>query len=115
MRGCGVRSAGGPVELLELPEPGDPGPGQLVLEIQAAGIGAWDALLHTGGWDVGLSPPAALGVEGTGIVTAAAGTSPTSLWATLFSCTRRPCPVEAASGLSGWWSMPATSPVDPPA
>jgi NADPH:quinone reductase-like Zn-dependent oxidoreductase len=59
------------VELLELPEPGDPGPGQLVLEIQAAGIGAWDALLHTGGWDVGLRPPAALGVEGTGIVTAA--------------------------------------------
>ncbi|GAB3329514.1 NADP-dependent oxidoreductase [Micromonospora halotolerans] len=36
----------------------------------AAGIGPWDALLHTGGWDVGLVPPAALGVEAVGRVSA---------------------------------------------
>lgn len=36
----------------------------------AAGIGPWDALLHTGGWDVGLVPPAALGVEAVGRVAA---------------------------------------------
>lgn len=69
MRGCGVRSAGGPVEVLELPEPVGPGPGRLLLSVQAAGIGPWDALVPTGGWDVNLRPPAALGVEGTGIVT----------------------------------------------
>ena len=69
MRGCGVRSAGGPVEVLELPEPVGPGPGGLLLSVQAAGIGAWDALVPTGDWDVNLRPPAALGVEGTGIVT----------------------------------------------
>lgn len=38
------------------------------MTVEAAGVGAWDALLHTGGWDVGLRPPAALGVEGAGTV-----------------------------------------------
>ena len=71
MRGCGVRSAGGRVELLELPSPRAPGPGEVVLAVQAAGMGQWDGLLHTpGGWEVGLRPPAALGVEGAGMVVA---------------------------------------------
>src|SRR3954454_19680347 len=69
MRGCGVRSAGGGVELLELPDPAAPGPGEVVLAVQAAGMGQWDGLLHIpGGWEVGLRPPAALGVEGAGMV-----------------------------------------------
>ncbi len=39
--------------------------------MQAAGMGQWDGLLHLpGGWDVGLRPPAALGVEGAGTVVA---------------------------------------------
>jgi NADPH:quinone reductase-like Zn-dependent oxidoreductase len=33
-------------------------------------MGPWDGLLPTGGWDVGLRPPAALGVEGAGRVLA---------------------------------------------
>src|SRR3954454_499239 len=71
MRGCGVRSAGGRVELLQLPSPNAPGPGEVVLAVQAAGMGQWDGLLHTpGGWEVGLRPPAALGVEGAGMVAA---------------------------------------------
>ena len=71
MRACGVRSAGGRVELLELPSPKGPGPGEVVLAVQAAGMGQWDGLLHTpGGWEVGLRPPAALGVEGAGTVAA---------------------------------------------
>ena len=70
MRGCGVRSAGGRVELLELPSPKAPGPGEVVLAVQAAGMGRWDGLLHTGGWQVGLRPPAALGVEAAGTVAA---------------------------------------------
>ncbi|WP_157509321.1 alcohol dehydrogenase catalytic domain-containing protein [Glaciibacter superstes] len=48
----------------------EPEPGELVLDVVAAGIGPWDALLHTGGWDVGLVPPAALGVEAVGRVAA---------------------------------------------
>ena len=71
MRGCGVRSSGGRVELLELPDPVAPGPGEVVLAVQAAGMGQWDGLLHIpGGWEVGLRPPAALGVEGAGTVVA---------------------------------------------
>jgi NADPH:quinone reductase-like Zn-dependent oxidoreductase len=56
--------------VLELPDPAAPGPGEAVLAVQAAGMGSWDGLLHTGGWDVGLRPPAALGVEGAGTVAA---------------------------------------------
>src|SRR5918911_801038 len=70
MRGCGVRSVGGLVEMLALPDPAAPGPGEVLLSVQAAGMGRWDCLLYTGGWDVGLRPPAALGVEGAGAVAA---------------------------------------------
>lgn len=70
MYGIGVSTPGGAVEVLDLPDPRQPGEGELVLDVIAAGVGPWDALLHTGGWDVGLEPPAALGVEGVGRVSA---------------------------------------------
>jgi len=76
--GLGVRASGGALEILELPEPRRPRAGELVLDVIAAGIGPWDALLHTGGWDVGLEPPAALGVEAAGRV-AATGPGETEL------------------------------------
>ena len=66
-----MQRPGGRVELLELPDPAVPGPGEVVLTVQAAGMGQWDGLLHiAGGWEVGLRPPAALGVEGAGTVAA---------------------------------------------
>ncbi|MCT9935289.1 NADP-dependent oxidoreductase [Planotetraspora sp. A-T 1434] len=68
MRACGVAGRGAGVELLELPEPPAPGPGQMVIGVEAAGVGPWDRLIAAGGWDVGLDPPAALGVEGAGRV-----------------------------------------------
>ncbi|MBX7555475.1 NADP-dependent oxidoreductase [Streptomyces sp. NPDC004232] len=58
------------VALLELPEPSSPGPGQILVTVEAAGVGPWDELLNDAGWDVGLRPPAALGVEGAGKVLA---------------------------------------------
>ncbi|MFI6435224.1 NADP-dependent oxidoreductase [Streptomyces sp. NPDC050759] len=58
------------VALLELPEPSSPGPGQILVAVEAAGVGPWDELLNGGSWDVGLRPPAALGVEGAGRVLA---------------------------------------------
>jgi NADPH:quinone reductase-like Zn-dependent oxidoreductase len=50
----------------------------VLVAVAAAGVGPWDGLLHTGGWDVGLRPPAALGVEGAGTV-AAVGEDVTSV------------------------------------
>jgi NADPH:quinone reductase-like Zn-dependent oxidoreductase len=70
MRGCGVRRFGGEVTSLDLPYPPDPGPGQVVVALDAAGVGGWDRLVRTGQWDVGLQPPAAMGVEGSGRVLA---------------------------------------------
>ncbi|MEU9446450.1 NADP-dependent oxidoreductase [Streptomyces sp. NPDC048304] len=58
------------VALLELPEPPSPGAGQILVVVEAAGVGPWDELLNGAGWDVGLRPPAALGVEGAGTVLA---------------------------------------------
>ncbi len=40
------------------------------MAVEAAGVGPWDRLLNGAGWDVGLRPPAALGVEGAGKVLA---------------------------------------------
>jgi NADPH:quinone reductase-like Zn-dependent oxidoreductase len=70
MKACGVSRAGGDVILLELPDPPSPGPGQVLVAVEAAGVGPWDGLLNGGSWDVGLRPPAALGVEGAARVLA---------------------------------------------
>src|SRR4029453_19335684 len=70
MKACGVSGTDGDVVLLELPDPPSPGPGQILVAVEAAGVGAWDGLLNGAGWDVGLRPPAALGVEGAGRVRA---------------------------------------------
>ncbi|MCX5425817.1 alcohol dehydrogenase catalytic domain-containing protein [Streptomyces sp. NBC_00078] len=70
MKACGVSGAEKEVALLELPEPSSPGPGQILVAVEAAGVGPWDELLNGAGWDVGLRPPAALGVEGAGTVLA---------------------------------------------
>jgi NADPH:quinone reductase-like Zn-dependent oxidoreductase len=70
MKACGVSGPGGDVMLLELPDPQAPGPGQILMAVEAAGVGPWDGLLNGAGWDVGLRPPAALGVEGAGRVLA---------------------------------------------
>jgi NADPH:quinone reductase-like Zn-dependent oxidoreductase len=70
MKASGVSGPDADVVLLEVPEPPAPGAGQLLLEVEAAGVGPWDRLLNGAGWDVGLHPPAALGVEGVGRVVA---------------------------------------------
>jgi NADPH:quinone reductase-like Zn-dependent oxidoreductase len=70
MKACGVSAVDGDVVLLELPDPPPPGPGQILVAVEAAGVGAWDRLVNGAGWDVGLRPPAALGVEGAGRVLA---------------------------------------------
>src|SRR5689334_8236302 len=70
MRGAGVREIGGPVEALDLPDPGPLAPDEVLIAVEAAGIGNWDEVVRTGGWDVGSTPPMALGVEAAGVVLA---------------------------------------------
>ena len=70
MAACGAAEPSGPVQSLLLPRPPAPGPGEILIDVLAAGVGPWDRLLFTGGWDVGLRLPAALGVEGAGRVAA---------------------------------------------
>lgn len=68
MQVAGIRELGGPVELLVVSDPGPLAPGEVLIEVKAAGIGNWDDIVRTGGWDVGIGPPMALGVEAAGVV-----------------------------------------------
>ena len=63
MRAAGVRQIGGAVELLELAEPRAPRADEILLDVRACGAGNWDEFVRTGGWDTGIRPPMALGVE----------------------------------------------------
>lgn len=74
MRAAGVRQIGGAVELLELAEPRALRADEILLDVRACGVGNWDEFVRTGGWDTGIRPPMALGVEAAGVV-AAVGTS----------------------------------------
>jgi len=71
VRAAGVKTVGGPVGPLELPEPPTPGLDEILIEVEAAGVGNWDRFVQQGDWDVGISAPMALGVEAAGRVIAA--------------------------------------------
>ena len=68
MRAAGVDRFGAAIRSLDLPEPGPPRPGDVLLEVRACGMGNWDQIIGTGGWDTGARPPMALGVEAAGLV-----------------------------------------------
>ncbi len=74
MRAAGIRQIGGAVELLELAEPRALRADEILLDVRACGVGNWDEFVRAGGWDTGIRPPMALGVEAAGVV-AAVGTS----------------------------------------
>lgn len=73
MRAAGIRRIGGPVELLDLPEPGALAADEVLIDVAAAGVANWDDIVRTGGWDVGTTPPMALGVEAAGAIVAVGG------------------------------------------
>ena len=68
MRGAGVRRFGDPVEVLELPGPRELRPDEVLIDVQACGVGNWDEFVRAGEWDLGIRPPMALGVEAAGLV-----------------------------------------------
>lgn len=71
MRAAGIRRIGEPVELLDLPEPRALAADEVLIEVAAAGSAIWDDLVRVGDWDVGSTPPMALGVEAAGTIAAA--------------------------------------------
>ena len=50
---AGVRTFGGKVETLEVDEPRPLAADEVLIEVRSAGIGNWDNIIRTGGWDVG--------------------------------------------------------------
>jgi NADPH:quinone reductase-like Zn-dependent oxidoreductase len=71
VRAAGVRRAGGPVGILDLPGPRELRPDEVLIDVRACGVGNWDEIARAGGWDLGARPPLALGVEAAGVVVAA--------------------------------------------
>jgi NADPH:quinone reductase-like Zn-dependent oxidoreductase len=67
---AGIMEIGGRVRVLELDEPRALADDEVLIEVEAAGVGNWDDVVRTGGWDVGTAVPMALGVEAAGVVLA---------------------------------------------
>jgi NADPH:quinone reductase-like Zn-dependent oxidoreductase len=40
----------------------------VLVEVRCCGVGNWDDIARTGGWDLGRQPPMALGVEAAGVI-----------------------------------------------
>jgi NADPH:quinone reductase-like Zn-dependent oxidoreductase len=70
VRGAGILAYGGAIQELELSEPEISDPHQLVIGVHATGVSNWDDIVRTGGWNIGGTPPMALGVEAAGVVRA---------------------------------------------
>jgi NADPH:quinone reductase-like Zn-dependent oxidoreductase len=56
--------------MIRVPPPRSLAGDEVLIEVRAAGVGNWDEIARTGGWDIGRRPPMALGVEAAGSVTA---------------------------------------------
>ena len=70
MRVAGIEQFAGGVQILEVTEPRRLREGEVLIEVKAAGVGNWDDIVRLGDWDVGRTPPMALGVEAAGIIAA---------------------------------------------
>jgi len=73
MQVAGIVGVGAPVEMIEVAGPRPLAGDEVLVEVRAAGVANWDEIVRTGGWDVGVSPPMALGVEAAGTVFAVGG------------------------------------------
>lgn len=67
---AGVRTLGDKVETLEVDERRPLAADEVLIDVCSAGVGNWDDIIRTGGWDVGTRPPLALGVEAAGVIKA---------------------------------------------
>jgi NADPH:quinone reductase-like Zn-dependent oxidoreductase len=70
MLAAGVQELAAAVETINLPDPRPPAGDEVLIEVRAAGVANWDELVRTGQWDVGRTPPMALGVAAAGVIAA---------------------------------------------
>lgn len=70
---AGVRTVGGEVVTFEVDGPRPLAADEVLIGIRGAGVGNWDNIIRYGGWDVGATPPLALGVEAAGVIQAVGG------------------------------------------
>ncbi len=68
MQVAGINSLGAPIETIEVPDPRPLADDEVLIEVRAAGVGNWEEYVRTGDWDIGGTPPMALGVEAAGVV-----------------------------------------------
>jgi NADPH:quinone reductase-like Zn-dependent oxidoreductase len=70
MLAAGVQELAAAVETIELPDPRPAAADEVLIEVRAAGVANWDEFVCTGQWDVGRTPPMALGVAAAGVIAA---------------------------------------------
>lgn len=70
MRVAGIEQFGGAVHTLQVAKPRALGEDEVLIGVKAAGVGNWDDIVRRGDWDVGRTPPMALGVEAAGVIAA---------------------------------------------
>jgi NADPH:quinone reductase-like Zn-dependent oxidoreductase len=106
MRGAGILGIGGPVSEIELPDPRPLADDEVLVAVRAAGVANWDEIVRQGGWDVGIAPPMALGVEAAGVV-AAVGAD-VHEWAAGDEVLTHPLPLRAGGTWAPQLIAPAT-------
>jgi NADPH:quinone reductase-like Zn-dependent oxidoreductase len=70
VKAAGIERFGAPVRELLLDDPRPLGGDEVLIAVRAAAVGNWDEFARLGEWDLGIRPPMALGVEGSGTITA---------------------------------------------
>lgn len=70
MRVAGIRATSDPIESIDVADPRALAADEALIDVKAAGVANWDALVRVGEWDVGISPPMALGTAAAGVIVA---------------------------------------------
>src|SRR5919198_6066729 len=68
MLAAGVQELAAAVETIDLPDPRPLADDEVLIDVRAAGVANWDEFVRTGDWDVGRTPPMALGVAAAGVI-----------------------------------------------
>jgi NADPH:quinone reductase-like Zn-dependent oxidoreductase len=104
---AGIRRIGGDVGMIDVPGPRPLAGDEVLIEVRAAGVGNWDEVVRTGGWDVGRRPPMALGVEAAGLVVAVG--SMVTAWASGDEVMTHPLPLRDQGTWAPMLIAPAAS------